>query len=434
MTEPSSPPVALTAPALPIRPLDEIVVPTALDGHDGVNRADRARLQIGATTDAEAIGCFLSEYDRSPGTHRIYQRECERLLLWSLIECGKPLSSLNRQDFEGYLHFLADPQPSALWCGPKVPRVKVQWRPFVGPLSDAAVLTAIAAINSLMAYLVDAGYLAGNPLGLIRQRRRKLSVELSGGGTGPAHVIAQTEEMLKIERFLDGEMWQAVTQAIEAMPRDSDIALDEYERARFVAALLYMLAPRAGELESHRMNSFREERGRWWWHVVGKGGKQARVPVADDMVHALVRYRKHLGLSAMPKRTDLTPLLVSLKDRSPITARRLNQILKKIFCAAAELLPPESEHKREKLRAASAHWGRHTGITAKLDSGMNERFVQKDARHTDARTTQRYIHEEEERWHDEAQKQQLPWAQAAEPATGTDVGGANGKDGDSKSG
>ena len=422
MTDPAFSPAATTAPALPIRPLDEIIVPVALDGHDGVNRADRARLQIGATTDAEAIRCFLSEYDRSPGTHRIYQRECERLLLWSLIECGKPLSSLNRQDFEGYLHFLADPQPAALWCGPKVPRVKPQWRPFVGPLSDAAVLTAIAAINSLMSYMVDAGYLAGNPLGLIRQRRRKLSVELSGSGTGPAHVIAQTEEMLKIERFLDGEMWQAVTRAIEAMPRDSDVALDEYERARFIAALLYMLAPRAGELESHRMNSFREERGRWWWHVVGKGGKQARVPVADDMVHALVRYRKHLGLSAMPKRTDLTPLLVSLKDRSPITARRLNQILKKIFCAAAELLPPESEHKREKLRAASAHWGRHTGITAKLDSGMNERFVQKDARHTDARTTQRYIHEEEERWHDEAQKQQLPWAPAAEPDAGKNSG------------
>lgn len=398
----------MTTAALPIplRPLDEISVPEALDGHDGVNRADRARLQIGAQTDIEAIRCFLAEYDRSPGTHRIYQRECERLLLWSLIECGRPLSSLNRQDFEGYLHFLADPQPAALWCGPKVQRVRAEWRPFVGPLSESAVLTAIAAINSLMSYLVDAGYLAGNPLGLIRQRRRKLSLEKNG----PAHVIAQTEEMQKVERFLDAEMWQAVTQAIEAMPRETDGERDEYERARFIAALLYMLAPRAGELESHRMNSFREERGRWWWHVVGKGGKQAKVPVADDMVHALVRYRKHLGLSAMPKRTDLTPLLVSIKDRSPITARRLNQILKKIFYAAAELLPEISEHKREKLRAASAHWGRHTGITAKLDSGMNERYVQKDARHTDARTTQRYIHEEEERWHDEAQKQQLPWA------------------------
>jgi hypothetical protein len=34
--------------------------------------------------------------------------------------------------------------------------------------------------------------------------------------------------------------------------------------------------------------------------------------------------------------------------------------------AAADLLPEASEHKREKLRAASARWGRHTGITAKL--------------------------------------------------------------------
>jgi hypothetical protein len=34
------------------------------------------------------------------------------------------------------------------------------------------------------------------------------------------------------------------------------------------------------------MNSFREERGLWWWHVVGKGGKKAKVPVADDMLQA----------------------------------------------------------------------------------------------------------------------------------------------------
>ena len=62
-------------------------------------------------------------------------------------------------------------------------------------------------------------------------------------------------------------------------------------------------------------------------------------------------------------------------DPGRVTARRLNQILKKIFHAAAELLPPDAEHKKEKLRAASAHWSRHTGITAKLDSGIDERFV-----------------------------------------------------------
>lgn len=396
-----------TDTVVPIRPIDDTVIARELDGHDGENRANRARLQISADSDADAIRCFLAEYDRSPGTLRVYKRECERLLLWSLVDCGKPLSSLNRQDFEGYLNFLADPQPAALWCGPKADRVTDKWRPFVGPLSESAVLTAMAAINSLMRYLVDAGYLAGNPLGLIRQRRRKMAAE----SAGPIQAVASTDEVEKIERFLDEEMWQSVTRAIEAMPRSTPSETDEYERARFIAAVLYMLAPRAGELETHRMNSFREERGLWWWHVVGKGGKKAKVPVADDMLQALVRYRKHLGLSAVPKRTDTTGLLVSLKNRSPITARRLNQILKKIFAHAADLLPPESEHKREKLRAASAHWGRHTGITAKLDSGIGERFVQKDARHSDARTTRRYIHEEEERWHDEAQKQHLPWSE-----------------------
>ncbi len=390
-----------------IRPLADTVLPPALSGRNGVNRADRQRCQIQADTDRDALACFLAEYDRSPGTARIYQRECERLLLWAAHECAKPLSSLSRQDFEGYLNFLADPQPAQRWCGAKINRLSRDWRPFVGPLSEPALMTAMAAINSLMTYLVDAGYLAGNPLGLIRQRRRKLSLDAAGAGTTAAAVMVP--ESRSVERFLDADMWAAVSGAVESLPRDTPARLDEYERLRFVCALLYLLAPRAGELESHRMNSFQEERGLWWWHVTGKGAKQAKIPVPDDMMQALVRYRKHLGLSAVPKRNDTTPLLVGLRDRSPITARRLNQILKQLFARAADGLGPENAHKADKLRAASAHWGRHTGITAKVDAGMEERYVQKDARHADRRTTQRYIHEEERRWHEEAQKQRLPW-------------------------
>jgi len=397
----------------PIRPLAQTTLPPELSGGDGANRAEPARLQIRAQNDREAISCFLSEYDRSPGTARIYQRECERLVLWAAHECGKPLSSLTRQDFEGYLNFLADPQPAERWCGPKVSRDSPRWRPFVGPLSEPALLTAIAAINSLMAYLVDAGYLGGNPLGLIRQRRRKLA--LDAGVPGSVTPAALAPETTSVERFLDADMWAAVSQAVESLPRENASQEDEYERLRFICAILYLLAPRAGELESHRMNSFQEERGLWWWHVTGKGAKKAKIPVPDDMIHALVRYRKHLGLSAMPKRTDNSPLLVGLRDRKPITARRLNQILKKLFFQAADLLGPENEHKAEKLRAASAHWGRHTGITAKVDAGMEERYVQKDARHADRRTTQRYIHEEERRWHEEAQKQRLPWPRKTGP-------------------
>jgi len=400
-------PAAGPLSALPIRPLAQTQIPAALSGRSGDNRADRARCQIAAEDDRDAVACFLAEYDRSPGTARIYQRECERLVLWAIHECSKPLSSLTRQDFEGYLNFLADPQPQERWCGPKANRAGPSWRPFVGPLSEPALLTAIAAINSLMAYLVDAGYLAGNPLGLIRQRRRKLALEPVGAGSAAGAVMAP--ESTSIERFLDADMWAAVSDAVEAMPRASARQRDDYERLRFICALLYLLAPRAGELESHRMNSFREERGLWWWHVTGKGAKQAKIPVPDDMMQALVRYRRHLGLSAVPRRNDTTPLLVGLRDRAPITARRLNQLLKRLFAQAAARLGPENAHKADKLRAASAHWGRHTGITAKVDAGMEERYVQKDARHADRRTTQRYIHEEERRWHQEAQKQHLPW-------------------------
>ena len=389
-----------------IAPIITLQIGPSLDGSAGSNRAPASTCQIAASNDLQALACFLAEYDRSPGTWRIYQRECERLLLWAWNECSRPLSSLTRQDFEGYLNFLADPQPASLWCGPKQARASGQWRPFVGPLGEQALMTAIAAINSFMSYLVDSGYLQGNPLGLIRQRRRKAALE---AGAGASAALQTDDGSETVERFLDADMWDAVSAAVESMPRQTPAQCDAYERNRFVCALLYLLAPRAGELETHRMNSFREERGLWWWHVTGKGAKKAKVPVPDDMLQALTRYRRHLGLSAVPRRDDETPLLVSLRDSQAITARRLNQVLKRVFHDAALRLDASMPHKAEKLRRASAHWGRHTGITAKIDAGMQERYVQKDARHADRRTTQRYIHEEEVRWHDEAQKHHLPW-------------------------
>lgn len=368
------------------------------DGRQGSNRATHAKLQIQAGNDLEAILAFLREYEASPGTHRIYQRECERLLLWALHAQQKPLSSLNRQDFEAYLDFMAHPEPH--WCGPRRPRHSPDWKPFVGPLGDNAKITALAALNSLMTYLVDAGYLAGNPLGLIRQRRKKARQTSDH----------QSELLgLKVERFLDADMWQAVIDTVESWPKATPQEQAHYERARFMLALLMMLAPRASELQTHTMNSFREIRGRWWWYVLGKGQKAARVPVPEDMLLALRRYRIALGLTPLPHYRDTTPLLLSLDGQRGITARRLNQLLKVIFSQAAIALEVTLPHKAEKLRSASAHWGRHTSITEKLDSGIDRRLVQKLARHADARTTEIYLHDDDEQWHDESQKHRLRW-------------------------
>jgi site-specific recombinase XerD len=360
-------------------------------------------LLISAKDDLEALQAFLASHEASPETHRKYARECERLFLWAWHERDKAVSSLMTNDYEAYLAFLANPQPACTWCGPKTAREKPEWRPFVGPLAEVPMLTAFAALDAFLQFLCAGSYLYGNPLTLIKQRRKQAK---KLARQSPERAL---DEGAKVERFLDPEMWLAVTQAIEQLPEDSPQRVEEKERLRFICSFLYLLGPRASELENMRMNSFREVRGRWWWYVLGKGAKFAKVAVPDDMVTALVRYRKHLGLSAVPSKTDDSPLMRALRTGEPITARRLNQLLKTLFHQAAEILPAEAEHKKEKLRAASAHWGRHTAVTARVDAKMDMRYVQLDARHKDRRTTELYTHAEDEAWHDDTQKVTLPW-------------------------
>ena len=123
-----------TPPALPV-PLERLVVPAGLDGRAGTNRAPpSATHHLGAEHDLAAVHAWLAEFRDSPHTARAYRKEAERLLLWALVEGGKPLSSLTREDLLRYEAFLADPQPAARWCGAKALRGSPHWRPFEGPL------------------------------------------------------------------------------------------------------------------------------------------------------------------------------------------------------------------------------------------------------------------------------------------------------------
>lgn len=46
----------------------------------------------------------------------------------------------------------------------------------------------------------------------------------------------------------------------------------------------------------------------------------------------------------------------------------------------------------------------HTGITAKVNAGMEARYVQQDARHSNMRTTAMYTHEDDALWHEASRK------------------------------
>jgi len=388
----------------------KLSVPPELDGSTGSNRGELNPLLLSASTDLQAANAFLAEYTSSKGTQRIYRREIERLMMWAIQVRGKPLSSLSREDFDAYLDFLNDPQPRGQWCGPKRPRASTNWRPFVGPVKGAALSTCLAALSSFFKWLTDAGYLRGNPLGLVRKKQRKPQPQVD-----------------KVTRFLEPALWDTVLRALSALPRACEEDDAHYQRMRFWLNFLYHLAPRAGELESHTMSSFAETRGRWWWHVVGKGQKAAKVPLTDAMIESLIEWRQYLGLSPIPARQEATPLLLSVdsilslrrqvgldwrakaefaSNLPALGARQFNRLLKDLFSQAATSLPPALRYLADKLRQASAHWGRHTSITAMVDAGMDPRYVRLNARHSDPRTTLLYVHEEDERWHEETQKLQ----------------------------
>ena len=115
--------------------IESIHIPSNLDGSVGINRATGNRPQITANTDADAIKVWLARFADTKTTFDNYRKEAERLLLWSVVELGKPLSSLSHEDFLVYQRFLADPQPSERWImlRRKVARADPAWRPWIAP-------------------------------------------------------------------------------------------------------------------------------------------------------------------------------------------------------------------------------------------------------------------------------------------------------------
>ena len=375
----------------PLQPLERFRIPEQLDGRHGGNRAGSGTIrQLDADNDLQAIQTWLAEYRDSPQTLRNYRKEAERLLLWALLERGKPLSSLTREDCLLYEDFLADPQPRDRWCGSKAPRLSPAWRPFQGPLSKASQRAALLVINSLFSYLVKAGYLAGNPLALVKRRGRK-----------------NAPVQRQVERFLEHDQWQALLATVEDLPRETERQRQHYERTRFLVALLYLLGPRVSEVASHTMGSFLQIRGRWWWLVTGKGQKQEKVPINQDMLKALQNYRHSLGLSPLPTPDETMPLVMSLKGTSGIGDNMIYRIIKDLVIQAAARLETTDPQQAQRLRQASTHWFRHTSITHQADAGISLRYLQRSARHSKLDTTGLYLHTEDDHWHEAMEQHHL---------------------------
>jgi site-specific recombinase XerD len=363
-----------------------------LNGELGSNRAPSfITKQISASNDLEAIRSWLAEYNHSPETHRAYRKESERLLLWSLIEKQKALSSLNRDDLRDYQNFLSTLEPRDRWCGQRRFRKDPRWRPFKAPLNNESIAHAITIISALFSYLVEAGYLSGNPLGLMRRK------------------IKQRCDKSKVtERYLEQSLWQLVVNFIEAMPKTTPRENKEYERIRFLFHLLYLQGPRVSEVANAFMRDIKQIRGRWWWQVTGKGKKTELIPVNDAMLDALMRYRQFYKLSSLPTSDDAYALFMSFNGTKGVAGNMIYRLVKKVFMNCAATLVLTRPDVANKLKQASTHWLRHTSITHQADAGIELRYIKRSARHNSVETTMLYQHAEEEKWHNAMTAHRMP--------------------------
>lgn len=349
--------------------------------------AARQGARIAAGSDAEAAALWLAEYRASPRTWRTYRREAERLLLW-LGERGITLAELRREHLDAFEAFLADPKPRERWVGPSRPRDDADWRPFRGPLSPASRRQSLIILQGFCAWLVEAGWMGHNPFRLMRDKRRRLDNRQQG-----------------IERYLEKPLWDWLWAWLNRPLEEGASPRRRYEHARrrFIFGFGYLLAPRISEMSAALMGDFARREGRWWWRVVGKGDKLARIPVPPDMVALLQAWRETLSLAPQPQSDDASPLLRALDGRRGLGEHRLYRLIRDTFQAAADALESEEgDAARDgvaRLRRATPHWLRHTSLTHQAQAGVELRYLASSARHARLDTTARYLHTEDEEWH-----------------------------------
>lgn len=379
-----------------------------------INYLESFDAELRAIDGYKAVKSFLRSYEGNSATYNSYRTHVERLLLWTLLVCKKPLLEMTRQDGERFMEFCLKPPPD--WIGPVVKAryqrvggriakptdtyaINPQWRPFFLTVNKPDIKLArelnqepeskhyrvkqdsiaqvFAVCGSFFQWAADEGLSnTVNPIRAIKQKSKYKQ-----------RVVA-TEK----NRSLTALQWDFVLETAKIMA-DQDAEL--HERTLFILATIYSMYLRVSDIVGRdnwepMMSDFRkDDHGNWWFHVIGKGNKSARVSVKDEYINVwMARYRMYLGLSPAPSPNDSLPLLQSLKGRAGLSAGHVRSLVQEVFDNALVRMQadgfPDDDVKN--LRSASLHWLRHTSATA--DAKVRDhKDLQADLRHQSLATT-----------------------------------------------
>ena len=406
-----------------IVPLDKLIVPYALDGHDGRFRAPLQQCMLAATNDYQAVLIWIRtrhgilpdkkaslkvhrQIDpaapESPldwlnylsHTQRAYLKEAERFLLWAIVQHHKPLSSMAMEDCEQYRQFLTNPLPQETWCSRRhVAKWSPLWRPFRGPLSRSAQNQALTILRSLYTFLVAQGYLSGNPwVGLSLPKSTRIAANRG--------------------RSFTQQQWAFITAQADALTPTA-----AHQRLRFALRFYYTTGLRLIEGVQARCDDLKRVAypdpdtggvtAGWELLVLGKGQKERIVSVPDAVVDELSAYLVARGLDADPESSSNRGAhLIGKATEAPawsavaqagiakeegISDAVMYRQFKAFFRECANTMTPIDARGAERIAAGSSHWLRHTHGTHAVAAGMPLDVVQQNLGHASLDTTTGYI-------------------------------------------
>lgn len=361
-------------------PWEAIELPHTLDGSSGRYRAPSAQCAIRASNDYEAIHSWLSLHE-APATTRAYRKEAERLLLWAVLECRCPLSSLSAEDAVAYRAFLRDPRPAERWIGPTAPRGSAAWRPFKAALSPRSVAYALAVLTAMFRWLVEQRYLVNNPFAGLKVR-----------GGAKSRTVDASRALTQGE----WEFTRAVAQTLEHGAGWSDAAA---QRLRFILDFTRITGLRAGELCGVTLGMIAPDHdGRLWLTLSGKGDKLGKVAVPPSALAVLELYLSQRALPTVHAHWNpSTPVIARLQGEGTLTPSRLWAVVKRFFNYAAKVARTTLPATADRLQAVSPHWLRHTHASHALAAGVDLASVRDNLRHASIATTSGYLHSEDVR-------------------------------------
>lgn len=338
--------------------------------------------------DDEAIRVFLASYSRrSPHTVRSYTKECRRFLLWLRATRDRghaTLPTVTVQDVHDYLDYLSNPRP----FGARFLQAH-GWKqqPFRGPLGSESVKHCITVLHRMFAALRELRTAGNQPYCLFNP------VVLAHEG-----IAGTSTSDEQIEQALTLLEWQAVQATIESLPRETTREVQHYHRARWVMQLLYRTFLRRGEAAELTMGGFERGPDGWSIRLVGKGNKKAKIVATEKLIAELAIYRESLGLTPLPSPGEARPAILSVTGNRRVSAQAIYLLCRALFDRAADRLEASDSEAAARLRVATPHWMRHTGITHALEAGAHARYVQAQARHSSLNVTARYDHKERQAW------------------------------------